>query len=877
MCTTAANAAQPRYEKRKRLSVKPTFWRTFAICLAVVLLSCVSIRTTEPRLPRQQLTADFDWRFFPGDPSGAEAPSFDDSSWRVVDLPHDWSIEGTPDKSNSSGWGGGFFPAGVGWYRKSFQAPADWRDKRISVEFDGVYQNATVYLNGNKLGTHPYGYTSFHFDLTHDLKTSARNVMAVRVDNAEQPNSRWYSGSGIYRHVRFVVTAPAHVDHWGVFVTTPEVSVDRAKVTVRTRLKNEANTAADLVVRTILTGPVGAPAGEAESAVSVGAAGVADLTQNLSLSNPALWWPESPRLYTATTRVLSGGKVIDEVVTPFGIRSLAWSAEQGFHLNGKPIKFAGGSVHHDNGPLGAAAFDRAEERKVELLKAAGYSAVRTAHNPPSPAFLDACDRLGLLVLDEPFDVWKSRKVKFDYAYFFDEWWPQDIDAMVLRDRNHPSIVIWGIGNEIPEAWTKEGAPLTRKIAARVRSLDDTRPLTQAVPGATYTPNVDAVLGTLDIAGYNYNLGADQAEDHRRVPSRLMMTTESFPASAFEEWELAKEKPYIAGEFVWTAMDYLGESGIGAWRFATPEQAAQASQFMQGMSTMMSQMGANGENPFAAFAQQFESGGGDIPPMMALLFGGYPWHASNCGDLDLTGWRKPQSYYRDILWNGGDRVYTTVRLPVPEGKKVIAAGWSVVPTIPSWTWPGREGRDMQVEVYAGTEKVRLLLNDKLIGEMPTTRKQRFRALFTVPYAPGTLKAVGVNGDREVAQSILSTVGEPARLRLTPDRSVLRADGQDLSFITVEAVDAQGQPQPNAGQQIRFAISGPGAIVAVGNGDGKSNERYQGDHRSLFHGRALVVVRASRVPGRIHLTASAPGLTSADLTIQVQKASAHPEVL
>ena len=862
--------------ERKRPCVKLTLRRILAICLAAAPLPTVSVHAAESRIPRQQLTADFDWKFFLGDPSGAEAPAFNDSSWRAVDLPHDWSIEGAPEKTNPSGSGGGFFPAGVGWYRKTFQAPTAWKGKRISVEFDGVYQNATIYLNGHKLGTHPYGYTSFHFDLTPDLKIPARNVIAVRVDNNEQPNSRWYSGSGIYRRVRFIVTAPAHVDHWGVFVTTPEISADRAKVTVRTRIRNEANTGARLVVRTILTGPAGTPAGEAESEVTAGASAAADLTQEIRVNNPALWSPESPRLCKATTRVVSGGRVIDEVVTPFGIRSLAWSAEQGFRLNGKPVKFAGGSVHHDNGPLGAAAFDRAEERKVELLKAAGYNAVRTAHNPPSSAFLDACDRLGLLVLDEPFDVWQSRKVKFDYARFFDEWWPQDLDGMVLRDRNHPSIVVWGIGNEIGDAWTKDGPPLARQMAARLRALDDTRPVTLAVPGATYGPNIDVVLASLDIAGYNYNLTANQAEDHRRVPSRLMMTTESFAAKAFEEWELAKENPYIAGEFVWTAMDYLGESGIGAWSYRTPAEAARAGQISQMMSKVMSTMGANGENALAALAQQSESRGSDPPPMMTLLFAGYPWHASNCGDLDLTGWRKPQSYYRDILWNGGNRVHATVRLPEPEGKKVIALGWSVIPTIESWTWPGREGKEMQVEIYAGAEKVRLYLNEKLIGEAPTTREQRFRALFTVPYAPGTLKAMGVNGDREVAQSVLKTAGDPVSLRLTPDRGVLQADGQDLSFVSVEAVDAQGQAQPNAAQQIRFVISGPGAIAAVGNGDGTSTERYQGDRRKLFNGRALVVVRTSRTPGSIRLTASAPGLRAADVTLQTQRPSPSPEV-
>lgn len=824
--------------------------------------------------PRQRLTADFDWRFLQGEAQGAEAPGFDDSAWRTVNLPHDWSIEGLPAEKNQTSWGGGYYPAGVGWYRKSFEAPASWQGQRVGVDFGGVYMSATVYLNGHKLGTHAYGYTSFRYDLTADLKIPGRNVLVVQVNNAEQPNSRWYSGSGIYRHVHFIVTGPAHVDQWGVFVTTPEITAAQAKVVVRTRVKNEGRAGAELVVHTILKSPSGAVVGEARSAMNAGAAAAADVAQEVKVSKPLLWAPESPRLYSAVTRVESRGQVVDEVVTSFGIRSLAWSAGKGFQLNGKTVKLAGGSVHHDNGLLGAEAFDRAEERRVELLKAAGFNAVRTAHNPPSAEFLDACDRLGLLVLDEPFDAWKIQKVKFDYARFFDEWWPQDLDSMVLRDRNHPSVVVWGIGNEIPDAWTKDGPALAEKLVAHVRSLDDTRPLTEAVPGATFTNNIDGVLSHLDIAGYNYNLAANSPADHERVPSRLMVTTESFPGDAFQEWSLAQQHPYIAGEFVWTAMDYLGESGIGVARFAEPKEAAMAAMVMQGMQKTMSQMGANGENPFAALAQAGSDGG--LPPMFKLLFAGYPWHAANCGDLDLTGWRKPQSYYRDILWNGGARVYATARVPAPAGKQLIAIGWSVPLSMASWTWPGEEGKELQVEVYAGTEKVRLYLNEKLLGEKPTTKEQQFRAVFAVPYAPGKLKAVGVHGGREVAESVLRTAGEATSIRLTPDRGVMRADGQDLSFVTVEAVDAAGQVQPNAAQAVRVAIAGPGSIAAVGNGDGTSAESYRGERMVLFHGRALVVVRAGRTGGAIRLSATAEGLKAGEAMI-ASRASVTEAVL
>jgi beta-galactosidase len=842
-----------------------------------LLAAALSIAAQSPK-PRLELAADSNWKFLLGDPTGAEARSFGDSGWRGVDLPHDWSIEGRTDKKNPTGSGGGFFPAGTGWYRKTFGAPAEWKGKRVGVEFDGVYRDATVYLNGHKLGTQPYGYTSFRYDLTPDLDFSQPNVLAVRVDNSAQPNSRWYSGSGIYRHVRVIVTDPIHVAHWGVFVTTARASSDAAKVTVRTRVANESGADAGVTVEAAILDRTGKPAGSAQSALSAARGSESETSQEIAIARPALWSPDAPVLYSAVTRVRKNGKVLDEVVTPFGIRTLEWSAEKGLLLNGKSIKLAGGSVHHDNGPLGAMAFDRAEERRVQLLKSAGFNAVRTSHNPPSPAFLDACDRLGLLVLDEAFDTWKASKAKFDYGRNFDEWWQRDISAMVLRDRNHPSVIFWSIGNEIPEVLVERGPAIAKQLATQVRSLDSTRPITEAFPTSTSGQFPDAVISNLDITGYNYNIATHYEDDHRRVPSRVMMTTESLPSHAFDEWRLAKDNPYILGEFVWTAMDYLGESGIGSWLYGTPEQAAQAGKFSAFMqnSTMVDKLFlamANGVDLTAAMSKSDDKSGMGA---LAALFPGYPWHAANCGDIDLTGNRKPQSYYRDILWNGGDRVYATVRLPEPEGKKTIAIMWALYPTIPSWTWPGQDGKDMQVEVYSGAEKVRLFLNDKLIGEKPTGRAEEFKAMFTIPYSPGALKAVGVKGDRVVAESVLTTTGRPARLRLTADRTTVQADGQDLSFVTVEALDGDGRFQPNADQDLQFAISGPGVIAAVANGDGRDTDPYQGNQRRLFEGRALVVVRTSNSGGPIRLTASAQGLSDADVTIQAKASATRLEL-
>ncbi len=531
------------------------------------LFATVSMNAADTGSPRQELAADAGWKFFLGDPGGAEATAFVDSSWRTVNLPHDWSIESVPEKGNPAGGGEGYFPAGIGWYRKTFQAPASWRGKRVSVEFDGVYRDATVYLYGRKLGTHPYGYTSFTFDLTPGLNFAGANVLAVRVDNSEQPNSRWYSGSGIYRHVRVVATDRVHVAHWGVFVSTPEATGESAKVSVRTRVANESKSDTNVTVETTLLDKAGKKVGVAHSKLDLASGKADDAEQEIAVANPALWTPATPTLYSAVSTVRQGGKVIDKVITPFGIRTLAWSAEKGFLLNGKSIKFAGGSVHHDNGPLGAAAFDRAEERRVELLKAAGYNAVRTAHNPPSPAFLDACDRLGLLVLDEPFDMWEVSKVKYDYGGDFDDWWRQDTSSMVMRDRNHPSIVIWGIGNEIPELTVEKGRTIAKQLADQVRSLDSTRPLTLAFPGTTTAPNAEAVFSLLDITGYNYSLASSYSADHEKLPSRIMLTTESFPQSAYALWKISQENPYVLGDFTWTAMDYLGESGIGSWSIA----------------------------------------------------------------------------------------------------------------------------------------------------------------------------------------------------------------------------------------------------------------------------------------------------------------------
>jgi beta-galactosidase len=790
--------------------------RAFCAILPVAsVLRPAEAASTEQPL-RERLLFDHDWRFLLGDPAGAEAPAFDAATWRTLDLPHDWSIEGKIDPQNPTGGSGGFFPAGVGWYRRSFAVPEAWSGRRAIVEFEGVYMNATVYINGEVLGTHPYGYTSFFHDLTGRLKPGANNVLAVRVDQSRHRNSRWYAGSGIYRHVWLNVTGPVRVAPWGVFVTTPEVNAARAKVSVKTRIANDSGAPSKVALRTVVYGPFGAAAGQSDSNATPEPRQSVEVNQEIVIEKPALWSLESPNLYRAVTRVMQDGKAVDEVATPFGIRSVVWSAEKGFLLNGKPVKMTGGCVHHDNGPLGAAAFDRAEERRVQILKQSGFNAIRAAHNPPSPAFLDACDRLGMLVMDEAFDCWSRGKNQFDYSVAFKDWWQRDIDAMVLRDRNHPSVAMWSIGNEIPERGEPLGAQEAKMIADYLRSLDRTRPITSALNSVPNWPNTDGFYSALDLAGYNYNL-ENHAADHQRVPSRLMACTESFPRTTFDYWALVNDFPYIVGDFVWTAIDYLGESGLGRWYYRDPKDT----------------------RPEAYGAP-------------------YPCHGADCGDIDICGHRKAIAHYRNIVWNRGEKLYLGVRQPAPEGRELHVTRWGAYPVYQSWTWPGMEGKPLEVEVYSRAEAVRLYLDGKPIAQKPTTRAERFKANFSVPYAPGVLKVVAIQGGKPLAETVLRTVGEPVRVRLTADRTQLRANGQDLAFVTVEVVDANGQPHPNAEHQVTFTLRGPGSVAAVGSGDMTSEEPYLGNQRKLFHGKALVVVRTSRTAGALILTASAPGL-------------------
>lgn len=776
----------------------------------------------QANVERKQLI-DQDWKFYHGDEPKASAGNFNDKNWRTLDLPHDWSIEGRIDPKNPMGGDGGFFPSGIAWYRKTLSAPATWRSKRVLIYFEGVYMNSEVFINGKSLGLYPYGYSGFTYDLTSHLNLDKENVLSVRVDNSKQKNSRWYSGSGIYRHVWLIVTDPIHIPHWGVAITTPQISSDKATVKLETKVRNETKLPQSITLRTDVFGSGAKKVGSHQLKVMIPANAEKVFTQNMVVNKPLLWAPETPHLYKARVHIVKENKVVDVSTTDFGIRSLKFTTENGFQLNGKTVKLNGGCIHHDNGCLGAAAFDRAEERRVELLKAAGFNAIRTAHNPPSEAFLNACDKLGLMVIDESFDGWRTAKNKYDYSVSFNDWWKADLSAMILRDRNHPSIIMWSTGNEIIERKEPAAVTTAKQLAARVHEIDPSRPVTSAMTTWDKEWDIfDPLMAAHDIAGYNYQLHR-AASDHLRVPSRIIVQTESYPRDAFANWKLVQDHSYIIGDFVWTALDYLGESGIGRWYYS-------------------------GEP--ANFHGSYEL---------------FPWHGAYCGDIDLIGWRKPISHYRSMLYNDTEKLYLAVREPNPEPLQIKETEWSVWPTWESWSWPGYEGKTLQVEVYSRYPKVRLYLNKKLIGEQETTEAQQFKAIFSVPYTAGELSAVGIKDSKEIETRALTTSQNAAAIKLVADRNAVAADGQDLVFVSVEITDQQGRLQPNAANALHFEIEGPGSIAGIDNANLKDPDPYVGNTRKAWHGKALVVIRTGKTAGKIKLKVTSPSLTGAMVTI------------
>ncbi|MEU0838837.1 glycoside hydrolase family 2 TIM barrel-domain containing protein [Streptomyces sp. NPDC005962] len=816
------------------------------------------------------------WRFAlvnPGgitDPTGeyadAQQPGYDDSAWREVAVPHDWSIEQTPTTEHGTNGGTGYLPGGLGWYRKSFTLPSGVAGKRISVEFDGVYMDAYVYCNGKLVGNHPYGYTGFALDLTDVAHTDGTpNVLAVQVRN-QLPSSRWYSGSGIYRHARLVITDPVHVARWGTYVTTPAPSQDHATVRARTSVVNASDDEQSVTVVSTLKDPGGKTVARARSTVGVGAGATRDATQEMTVDRPRLWSLATPRLYTLETELLVGDRTTDRYRTPFGIRHITIDPDQGLTVNGEYTKLQGVNLHHDLGALGAAFSTDAFERQMTIMKSMGVNALRTSHNPPAPEVVEVCERLGIVMMVEAFDCWRTGKTAHDYGRFFDEYCEADTAEMVGAARNSPAVILWSIGNEITDSTSTPGLAMAQRIIDAIKRTDDTRPVvigSNKYRGGPPTPGsaADLMLAKVDGLGLNYNIASSVDALHARYPRLFLFESETSSATssrgayqepqhlntaenqtpgkreassydnnivnwaASGEYELKKERdrPFLTGQFLWSGIDYIGEP-----------------------------------TPYKVF------------PVKSSFFGA----------VDTAGFPKDAYYLFKSQWTSEPMVH-------------------LVPM--NWT-DHRPGEDVEVWAYANVDTVELFLNGDSLGvrhfdtkkttdgrtyletteatgddktvttgaypgsyTSPNGSAGKLHLTWKIPFAPGELKAVARRGGRVVATDVLRTAGRAHAVRLTPDRKTVHADGRSLSFITAEVVDAHGTVVPDADHLITFDVTG-GALAGVDNGQQESAERYQATTRTAYHGKALAIIRSGTTPGHLTITARVKGLRKATATVR-----------
>lgn len=803
----------------------------------LALLALIPCFITESSASERKVSMNENWKFYRGCIANAEQTSFKDTQWRVLDLPHDWSMDPVPvqregitigpfSRMSVGGADTGQTVGGEGWYRKEFTIQPEDADKIISLYFEGAYNQTEVWINGQKACFNPYGYIPFKIDIQPYCNAPGiPNIIAVKVVN-EGLNSRWYAGSGIYRHVWLMKTDKVHLDEWDTFIDASKVEGKKATIDLHSILHNSGKEKVTAHLKIQIFSPQGEEVYSTTQPVNISGETNIPISLTFDIKKPELWSVDTPSLYTVHLSVKSK-KLSDEITVPFGIRTVEFSAEKGFLLNGKPLKLKGGCLHHDNGLLGAVAINRAEERKVELMKANGFNAVRCSHNLPSEYFLQACDRLGLLVIDEVFDQWQQAKRPQDYHQFFDEWSEHDIATMVRRDRNHPSIIMWSIGNEIAErADEPTGEIIARKLIATIHKYDTSRATTAAVNSFwdrrdfSWEKDSERAFRNLDISGYNYQW-KEYEKDHARFPQRIMYGSESVPKEAARNWNLIDKNSYLIGDFVWTALDYLGEAGL---------------------------------------AHTLELAPGEHSPQ----FMGWPWYNAWCGDIDFCGDKKPQSYYRDILWKRRD-ISLAVQPPVVKGKREDINYWGWKNEFLSWNWKGYEGETMAVHVYSRSPKVRLYLNDRLLGEKEVN-PDTYTASFEVPYEPGQLKAINLKGKKETTSTELCTTGIPAMIHLTADRMKIKADKNDLSYIKVEILDKDGKLIPDCSIPLEIKSTGKGSVIAAGNGSADDMRSFRSLKPKTFRGKAIAIVQPNTEKGTITLTVSAEGLPEAAIVIE-----------
>ena len=798
--------------------------------LSFLLLISVLFTLKSSAQGRSIIDFDKGWHFHLGDTTNAEQATFTDANWRVLNLPHDWSVEGKFSKDNPATPEGGALPGGVGWYRKTFTVPVSAKSKLIYIDFDGVYQKSTVWINGHKLGFRPNGYISFRYELTPYLNFGGQNTIAVKVDNSVQPNSRWYSGSGIYRNVWLVTTAKTAIDHWGTYITTPEVSAQSAKVNLKIKVKTDGG-AANITVKTAIYDAAGKAVAEYGSIIPKAELkdSVILSDQTLTVNTPTLWSVDHPYLYKAVTKVLVNGAVVDDYTTPLGIRYFNFDADKGFSLNGKHIKILGVCDHHDLGSLGSALNYRALERQLQELKEMGCNGIRTSHNPPAPELLELADKMGFIVMDEAFDCWEWAKVKYDYHLYFKQWHKRDLEDQVLRDRNHPSVIIWSIGNEIPQQGDTSALRIAPDLAGIIHGLDKTRPITTANDRPD-TNNKIVKSGAIDLIGYNYH-EYDYAKFHDRYPGKKFIATETtsdlqtrgyydmpsdsiriWPSnygdkfvgnadntvSAYDNvrppwgstheatWKVMKKYDMLSGFFIWTGWDYLGEPTPYSW----------------------------------------------------------PSRSSYFGIIDLAGFPKDVYYMYQSEWTDKP----------------------VLHIFPHWNWTPGKTIDIWA-YYNNADEVELYVNGKSVGIKKKTGDD-LHVMWRLKFEPGTLKAISRKDGKVVLTQEIHTAGQPAKIELSADRSTINADGKDLSFVTVKILDKDGNVVPDASNLVNFKLNGNAFIASVDNGDPVSHDPFKADYRKAFHGLALAIVQAKETPGNITFTATADGLAPATISIKAK---------